>query len=235
MSDIQVLVEVLTAYKALPHHHSPTLKQMLSVVQNWQKQRIRRTNHALFSDDKTAPLANYLINRIYGDEDFEMIADQLLLAGQNALNGSGKLQKLLPKNVLEAGISGVSSAILAVKLDLVLAQHLLHHHTPNTPLDDTIMQTAYQQVNAKDARIAQIHDICHACVMSHRYFGSFILQNTFKLAKNTAYQNGYQPLYDFIGEGLTAMKPLKRIEDFTAPFVANELAMIEKIHTGNPS
>lgn len=234
MSDIQVLVDVLTAYKALPHHHSPTLKQMLSVVQNWQKQRIRRTNHALFSDDKTAPLANYLINRIYGDEDFELVADQLLLAGQNALNGSGKLEKLIPTNALGAGVMGVVCAIEAVKLDLALAECYLDEFS-STPLDETLLVQLYQKVNAKDARTAQIYAIGEACQKSHQYFSAFLLQNAFKLAKNMAYHHGYQPLYDFIGEGLTAMKPLKRIEDFTAPFVANELAMIEKIHTGNPS
>lgn len=45
-----------------------------------------------------------------------------------------------------------------------------------------------------------------------------------------AYDNGYQPLYDFIGDGLVAMKPLKRIDDFTVPFVANELVVIHEIH-----
>lgn len=92
------------------------------------------------------------------------------------------------------------------------------------------MQILYQKANAKDARITQIHDIKDVCRQSDKYFNSFILQNAFKLAKGMAYDNGYQPLYDFIGDGLSAMKPLKNIDDFVAPFVANELAVIEKIH-----
>lgn len=230
MSQIKTLVAQLTAYKALPHHTNPTLKQTLSVVQAWQKQRIKRTNHALFHADKTAPLANYLIDRIYGDEDFEALADQLLMAGQNALNGSGKLEKLIPTNALGAGVLGVTCAIEAVKLDLALAQCLLNDGSCPTSLDEARMMALYQKVNAKDARIAQIHSICDVCEQSHRYFSSFILQNAFKLAKNMAYANGYQPLYDFIGDGLVAMKPLKDIKDFTDPFMTNELAMIDKIH-----
>lgn len=229
MSQIQALVDTLTAYKTLPHHQDPNLKSKLTQIQHWQKQRIKRTNHALFGNDKTAPLANYLIDRIYGDDDFDVLADQLLMAGQNALNGSGKLEKLIPKNALGAGILGVQSAVQAIQLDLALAKILLSDY-PDIPLDDTLMQALYQKANAKDQRIAQIHHIGDVCRQSDKYFNSFILQNAFKLARGVAYDNGYQPLYDFIGEGLSAMKPLKDIDDFVVPFMQNELDVIDKIH-----
>lgn len=231
MSHIQTLVDTLSAYKQLPHHTDPKLKTALCLIQDFQKQRMKATNHALFSDDKTAPLANYLLERIYGDEDFEVVADQLLLAGQNALNGFGKLEKLIPNNALGAGVMGVICAIDAVKMDLALAECLVAEFKDTSTLDDTLIKTLYHKVNAKDERIAQIHRIAHTCEQSHRYFSAFILQNAFKLAKKTAYQHGYQPLYDFIGEGLIAMKPLKDIHKFTDPFVANELAVIHDIHS----
>lgn len=233
MSQIQTLVDMLKAYQALPHHTNPALKQALGDVQAWQKARIKRTNHALFTDDKTAPLANYLIERIYGDDDFDVLADQLLTAGTNALNGSGKLEKLIPTNALGAGVLGVQSAVHAIRLDLALATSLLAdfgERYANGGIDDTLMHDVYRHVNAKDERITQIHTIKDVCEQSYKYFNSFILQNAFKLAKGMAYDNGYQPLYDFIGDGLVAMKPLKRIDDFTVPFVANELVVIHEIH-----
>lgn len=229
MSQIQTLVDTLNTYKALPHHTNPTLKTALSQIQAWQKGRLRRTHEALFADDKTAPLTNYLIDKIYGDEEFDTLADQLLTAGQNALSGSGKLEKLIPENALGAGVLGVQSAVEAVKLDLALAQiHHDHHHSK--PIDEALMATLYQTANAKEARLAQIQQIAEVCQRSDKYFNSFILQNAFKLAKNMAYDNGYQPLYDFIGEGLFAMKPLKKIEDFITPFVSAETALIHHIH-----
>ncbi|MDO4896687.1 MAG: hypothetical protein Q3971_04920 [Moraxella sp.] len=229
MSQIQTLVDTLTAYKSLSHHTSPALKQTLIAIQHWQKQRIKHTNHALFSDDKTAPLANYLIDRIYGDDEFDVLADQLLTAGHNALNGSGKLEKLIPTNALGAGVLGVQCAVQTVELDLALAQICQDEH-PHQPIDDTLMTTLYQKANAKDARTAQIYAIADVCQQSDKYFNSFILQNAFKLAKKMAYNNGYQPLYDFINDGLIAMKPLKNIDDFVAPFMTNELAIINQIH-----
>lgn len=233
MSQIRTLVNTLNHYQALPHHQNPTLHQTLDDVQRWQKMRIKRTNHTLFNNDNTRLLANYLIERIYGDDDFDVLAEQLLTAGTNALNGSGKLEKLIPSNALSAGVLGVQSAVHAIELDLALAQSLLsdfgeRYHSQK--IHDTLMYEVYRHVNAKDERIVQIHTIKDVCERSYKYFNSFILQNAFKLAKGMAYDNGYQPLYDFIGEGLTAMKPLKHIDDFTMPFVSNELIMIDEIH-----
>lgn len=233
MSQIQTLVDMLKAYQALPHHTSPILKQALGDVQAWQKARIKRTNHALFTDDKTTPLANYLIERIYGNDDFDVLADQLLTAGVNALNGSGRLEKLIPGNALKAGVQGVRLAIDAIALDLALASSLLDDFGTayaSTDINDALMYDVYKNVNAKDERITQVYAIKEVCEQSYQYFNSFILQNAFKLAKGMAYDNGYQPLYDFIGDGLLAIKPLKRIDDFTVPFVANELAIIHEIH-----
>jgi hypothetical protein len=233
MSQIQTLVDMLKAYQALPHHTSPILKQALGDVQAWQKARIKHTNHALFTDDKTTPLANYLIERIYGDDDFDVLADQLFTAGVNALNGSGRLEKLIPGNALKAGVQGVRLAIDAIALDLALASSLLDDFGTayaGTGINDALMYDVYENVNAKDERIAQVYAIKEVCEQSYQYFNSFILQNTFKLAKGMAYDKGYQPLYDFIGDGLLAIKPLKRIDDFTVPFVANELAIIHEIH-----
>lgn len=233
MSQIQTLVDMLKAYQALPHHTSPILKQALGDVQAWQKARIKRTNHALFTDDKTTLLANYLIERIYSNDDFDVLADQLLTAGVNALNGSGRLEKLIPSNALKAGVQGVRLAVDAIALDLALASSLLDDFGTayaSTGINDALMYDVYKNVNAKDERITQVYAIKEVCEQSYRYFNSFILQNAFKLAKGMAYDNGYQPLYDFIGDGLLAIKPLKRIDDFTVPFVANELAIIHEIH-----
>lgn len=236
MSQIQSLVDTLNAYQALPHHSDDELRAVFLAVQAWQKQRIHQSNHALFTSPNTAPLAHYLIDRIYGDKDFDILAKQLLTAGNNALNGSGRLEKLIPKNTLATGILGVKSAVLAIELDLQVAQFI--HQNPKyyqafieNGITDELMITAYQTLDTKDARTAQIHDITTVCQASYQQFNSFLLQKAFKLAKNTAYQHGYQPLYDFIHDGLFAIKTIKNIDDFTTPFSQTELATIERIHT----
>lgn len=235
MSYVQTLVDVLTAYQALPHHSDQTLANTLNAVQTWQKARIKKANAPLFDNAKTAPLAHYLIDRIYGDDDFDVLASQLLVVGQNALSGSGRLEKLIPTNALATGVMGVKSAVTAIQLDLALAQTIVQHDSfltqfHGTGITDELMIAVYQTANAKNERIAQIHDIKAVCEQSDKYFNSFLIQKAFALAKSTAYAHGYQPLYDFIGDGLIAMKALKKVSDFTEPFVATELAIIHNIH-----
>lgn len=235
MSNIQSLVNMLTDYQALPHHDNPSLHKVFHAVQHWQKSRIHQSNHALFINPKTAPLAHYLIDRIYGDKDFNVLAEQLLTAGNNALNGSGRLEKLIPQNTLATGILGVKSAVLAVKLDLEVAQFIhddanLYQQFKNHGINDALMIHSYQTLNTKDARIHQIKEIKSVCELSYQQFNSFLLQKAFALAKSTAYSHGYQPLYDFIHDGLSTIKAIKKIDDFVTPFITTELATIERIH-----
>lgn len=235
MSHIQQLVDILNGYQALPHHQSPQLTELLSQVQTWQKHRIKKANQTLFENPQTAPLAHYLIDQIYGNHSFDVLAQQLLTAGNNALNGSGRLEKLIPKNTLIAGIFGVDSAVDAIKLDLALAQTIISNadlleQFSYHGITDTLMIHTHQITNAKDARTKQIHNIQTVCEQSYHQFNSFLLQKAFALAKSTAYHHGYQPLYDFIGEGLSAIKHIKNITDFTKPFVATELTIIDNIH-----
>lgn len=235
MSHIQQLVNTLNSYQALPHHQDTQLADVFGKVQTWQKQRIKQSSKALFDNPQTAPLARYLIERIYGNDSFDVLAGQLLTAGNNALNGSGRLEKLIPSNVLATGVLGVQSAVNAIKLDLALAHTIMAHADLSTKFDqhditDALMIQSYQITDAKTARTAQIHDIKSVCEQSYKQFNAFLLQKAFVLAKSTAYHHGYQPLYDFIGEGLSAIRHIKNISDFTEPFVVSELNIIDNIH-----
>ena len=230
MPQIHHLAKLLTRYHTLPHHDEPTLAHALSQVQTWQKQRIRTTHHELFRASSTAALAEYLINRIYDNDDFKPLATQLLTAANNALSGSNKLQKLIPTHALDAGLLGVQAAITAIELDLQLAHALLADGAYAKVPDDETMYALYRTANTQDARTAQIYTIGQTCERSYKYFSSFILQHTFKLAKGVAYDNDYQLLYDFIADGLVAMKPIKDIRDFTLPFTQGELNTIACIY-----
>lgn len=235
MSHVEELVKTLTAYQALPHHADQQLQAIFLAVQRWQKQRIHQSNHALFANPNTAAFAHYLIDRIYGSQDFDTLVDQLLTAGNNALIGSGRLEKLIPKKTLATGILGIKSAILAVELDLQVAQFirqtpLCHQQYQASGISDEMMVFAYHSLDSQSLRTNQIKDIQAVCMASYAQFDSLLLYQAFSLAKSAAYRHGYQPLYDFIHDGLFAIKSIKNIDDFIVPFTKNELATIERIH-----
>ncbi len=219
------LHQTLEAFWQLPFHNNPALADKLNQVQVWQRQRIHQTHQALFGIDKHQAMGEFLIDKLYGGEKFNLLAKQL----GRIVGKAEKIEKFIPKTAIETGVGGISEAINAIKLDLQLAQYLFDHQLD---VNDANMIAAYQAVNAKAERVQQINDLKAMCYQTDKYIKSFVLQKAFALAKGTAYKYKYEPLYDFIAEGFTAMKPIKSIGKFIEPFCAKELQIIDNVHTG---
>lgn len=92
------------------------------------------------------------------------------------------------------------------------------------------MLAAYRAVDEAEARRTQINNLKEVCYRTDKYLNSFILRKVFSLTKGTAYRHNFQPLYDFIDAGFTAMKPLKSVGDFIEPFCKRELMIIDQVH-----
>lgn len=225
MSTFVELQQDLEDFWQLPYHHNPALAEKLEQVQAWQRGRIHRTHQPLFQADKNQAMGEFLIDKLYGGEKFNLLAKQLGRMAQKA----EKLEKFIPKTAVETGVNGIQQAVKAIKLDLQLAQYLFDNQLD---VNESSMLKAYQAVNAKDDRIQQINDLKAMCYQTDKYLKSFMLQKAFALAKGTAYKYKYEPLYDFIAEGFLAMKPIKSIGAFIEPFCAKELQIIDNVHTG---
>ncbi len=225
MNALTNLKQDLYNYWQLPHHHNPALAQKLTEVQVWQRARIHRTHAQLLQQPNHQAMARFLIDQLYGGEHFQTLAKQL----ERIVPKAEKVQRFAPETALETGVLGIQSAIFAVKLDLHLAQYLLVN---NLTVDETTMITAYQAVNEKTLRYQQMADLKDVCYRTDKYIKSFMLQKAFALAKPLAYKYDYQPLYDFIAEGFSAMKPIKSIGAFIEPFCQKEITIIDNLHTG---
>lgn len=228
MSGFLQLQQDLDNFWQLPYHENIALAEMLKHVQTWQRERIYRTHHVLFNHPQHQAMGEFLIDKLYGGEKFNLLAKQLGRMAQKA----EKLEKFMPKSAIETGVGGIEQAIIAIKLDLQLAMYL---HERQLAVNDATMLQAYQAVNAKVARQKQMLDLKSMCYQTDKYIKSFMLQKAFALAKGTAYKYKYQPLYDFIAEGFTAMKPIKSMGEFIESFCAKELQIIDNVHKGKPN
>ena len=63
---------------------------------------------------------------------------------------------------------------------------------------------------------------------------SFIMHTAFKMCKGTAAKYQFDLMYDFIGEGFVAMKPMKSAAKFINEFTVVEREIVEKVHSGAP-
>ncbi|MDN3446573.1 hypothetical protein QL886_02850 [Psychrobacter sp. APC 3281] len=223
MTALADLQQHLTRFWALPHHENDVLRAKLNEVQTWQQVRIRHTHRALFEQPKNQLMADYFLTKLYGGDEFEMLAKQLV----RILPKAKKLERLAKESALEAGSMGIQAAILAIELDLHLAQWLL---AQDLPVNEENMLAAYRAVDEEAERRVQIANLKDVCYRTDKHLNSFMLKKAFALAKSTAYRHNFQPLYDFIDAGFKAMKPLKSVSDFIEPFCKRELSIVDQVH-----
>ena len=223
MSALANLQQHLDRFWALPHHEDAALNKKLNEVQSWQQARIKRTHSTLFEQPKNQLMADYFLTQLYGGDEFKVLAEQLGLI----LPKAKKLERLAKESSLEAGSMGIQASILAIELDLHLAQWLLEQELA---VNEENMLLAYRTVDEADERRVQINNLKDVCYRTDKDLNSFMLKKAFAMAKGTAYRYNFQPLYDFIDSGFKAMKPLKSVSSFIEPFCARELEVIDEVH-----
>ena len=223
MSALANLQQHLNRFWALPHHEDAALNKKLHEVQSWQQARIKRTHSALFEQPKNQLMTDYFLTQLYGGDEFKVLAEQL----GRILPKAKKLERLAKESSLEAGSMGIQASILAIELDLHLAQWLLEQELT---VNEENMLLAYRTVDEADERRVQIHNLKDVCYRTDKDLNSFMLKKAFAMAKGAAYRYNFQPLYDFIDSGFKAMKPLKSVSSFIEPFCARELEVIDEVH-----
>ncbi|MBP2281399.1 hypothetical protein RCH20_001472 [Psychrobacter sp. PL15] len=226
MAALSELQQHLTRYWALPYHEDAKLRDILNGVQTWQRARIQRTHSALFEQPKNQAMASYFLTQLYGGEEFKQLAEQLA----RILPKAKKLERLAKESALETGSMAIQASILAIELDLHLAEWLVAH---DLSVDEENILMAYRTVDESSARRIQINNLKDVCYRTDKYLNSFMLKKAFALAKGTAYRHNYQPLYDFINAGFIAMKPLDSVSEFIDSFCERELMIIDQVHASD--
>ena len=156
MSALANLQQHLNRFWALPHHEDAALNKKLHEVQSWQQARIKRTHSALFEQPKNQLMADYFLTQLYGGDEFKVLAEQL----GRILPKAKKLERLAKESSLEAGSMGIQASILAIELDLHLAQWLLEQELT---VNEENMLLAYRTVDEADERRVQINNLKDVC------------------------------------------------------------------------
>lgn len=228
MSKFDPLLAQLERYNTFAFHQDAQLAQRLHDVQEWQKERIKYTHQALFAVPEHALMTQYFLNRLYGGPDFDVLAHHIL----RIIKHSNLVEKVIPNSAIQIGLAGVSLAVLAMQLDEALAADLLNHYPAHQVLTDEIMSACYVRQDQHDARLHQMDLLDELSVGLDKYLRSALVKSAFKMAKGLAHKYRIDPLYDFIGEGFDAMKPMKSAQDFVQNFTSKEREIIEKVHAG---
>ncbi|MDM1758944.1 MULTISPECIES: hypothetical protein [Acinetobacter] len=228
MSKLAALDQLLEEYKQLNYHQNPVLKKRLHEAQDWLKARILATHTELFNRKENKLMADYFIHRLYGGPDFDDLAIQI----ERLLKYAHKAEKIIPENAIQTGLKSVGLAVLAMRLDEQVAAQLLQDYPIDQSIDDEMMRLTLIKLDQHDARLQQLGLLDDLGAALDKYMRSFIMHTAFKMCKGTAHKYQFDLMYDFIGEGFTAMKPMKSAADFIHAFTVKEREIVNNVHSG---
>lgn len=231
MSKLAALDQLLEQYQQFSYHTDPVLKQRLHEAQDWLKARIQNTHHDLFNQKENQLMAKYFINRLYGGPEFDDLAIQI----ERLLKYAHKAEKIIPENAIKTGMKSVGLAVLAMQLDEQVAAQLLKDYPAHQMIDDEMMRLTLLKLDQEQARQHQLSLLDDLGSALDKYMRSFIMHTAFKMCKGTAAKYNFELMYDFIGEGFVAMKPMKSAAKFIHDFTVKEREIVEKVHRGDPN
>ena len=231
MSKLAALDQLLEQYQQLSYHTDPVLKNRLHEAQVWLKIRIQNTHHDLFNQKENVLIAQYFIHRLYGGPEFDDLAVQI----ERLLKYAHKAEKIIPENAIKTGLKSVGLAVLAMQLDEQVAAQLLKDYPVDQVIDDEMMRQTLIKLDQYEARLEQLSLLDDLGGALDKYMRSFIMHTAFKMCKGAASKYRFELMYDFIGEGFIAMKPMKSAANFIHTFTVKEREIVEKVHAGEPN
>ena len=231
MSKLAALDQLLEQYQQLSYHTDPILKNRLHEAQTWLKNRIQMTHQDLFNQKENVLMAQYFINRLYGGPEFDDLAVQI----ERLLKYAHKAEKIIPENAIKTGLKSVGLAVLAMQLDEQVAAQLLQDYPADQVIDNEMMRQTLIKLDQYDARLDQLSLLDDLGGALDKYMRSFIMHTAFKMCKGAANKYRFELMYDFIGEGFIAMKPMKSAANFIHTFTVKEREIVEKVHAGEPN
>ena len=231
MSKLAALDQLLEQYQQLSYHTDPILKNRLHEAQTWLKNRIQMAHQDLFNQKENVLMAQYFINRLYGRPELDDLAVQI----ERLLKYAHKAEKIIPENAIKTGLKSVGLAVLAMQLDEQVAAQLLKDYPADQVIDNEMMRQTLIKLDQYDARLEQLSLLDDLGGALDKYMRSFIMHTAFKMCKGAANKYRFELMYDFIGEGFIAMKPMKSAANFIHTFTVKEREIVEKVHAGEPN
>ena len=232
MSSFAPLTGTIDRYRALRFHHDPKLAARLSAIQNWQKKRMHHIHAELFAVPAHHLMTQYFFNQLYGGPNFDVLAEQC----ERLVKAAKVFEGIIPASALDTALKSTELAVLAIELDLELAEHMDHDLLDdqlNPAINDAYVIQLYRSVSQAEGRYIQLDLLDQLGHNLDKYIRSKLIYRIFKLSKGLLLRYGLSALYEFNDEGFAAMRPMLSTEVFIGEFTKGERDVIGQIYAGH--
>ncbi len=225
MLKTEQLAQYLQQYEQLSFHKQPNLKIQTWSVANWQRQRLQQIHLNLFEQSQQQHIPQFFLDSLYDFDSLDTLAKQLQLALKQKI----KLDRWLPAEIFDTLIQGFELSLLTLHLDQQIAQTLL---AQNLDCQDTNIIQVFQHSDQHALRTEQLHRLEKFGLQLSKLAQSFLLRSTLRIAKPKIINRGFQALYLYIEQGLTALRSYKDSAQFFKQFKHQEQLVLDYLqHT----
>ena len=212
-------------------HHAalqadPGLNGRLRAIRQWQCERLCRSHADLLAEPGSARAVRFLIDELYGGQDFRARAAHVEKAFPIMV-------RFLPKRVLKIAALAMQLYVLTKDLDRRLADTLFLR-LDAADLNDNLVAEGYRITADYRRRMQQIDLLRELARLLTKYTNSAVIGPVVRLAKVPARLLGLGELQRFLAHGFAAFQAGANI-DFIKRMADREVHILDRIHADDPA
>jgi hypothetical protein len=188
-------------------------------VQKWQSKRLLRSHADLHSNPRYRLAVEFFFNELYGGDARRRDSDLLKV--------QGAMERLLPREALQALYLAVELEILSQELDAEVARAL-----PGAAITVGRYAAAYRDAGRQADRVKQVELTSEI----GRYLDGVVrkpfVRALVRLARAPAHAAGFGLLQEFLERGLDAFEAMHGASEFLGTVRAREMRIMSRLFEG---
>lgn len=186
-------------------------------VKRYQSERLRRTYPDLLHSARYRPAAEFFLEELYGEKDFEE-------RDREALRVAPKMARLLPERAVETMTLAVELDELSEILDARVAERIVQ-----LPLDEAAYARAYRAAGTREERQRQLDMVVEIGSALDRLACMPLLSGMLHMMRGPAEAAGLQHLHHFLVRGFDAFRAMQGAGEFLATIRQRETALMQQL------
>lgn len=220
LSIADLIRQEIDIYRSWRCHEDKVFSLWFMAVQRWQVEQLTLRHGQFLKDARYAPVTRFFLDDMYG-LDLHRLAGEVERALPLA-------SRILPDVVLRTAAVALELNSLTGLLDQRVAEIIFEEGGASAITLENYAD-AYRRASTREERHLQMALLNELGMGLDRYVRSRVIYATFKFAHRPAHAAGLGGLYDFLGRGFAAMKPMGSACEYVNLFTEAEHKVVDNL------
>jgi len=208
-----------------PDHEPRNRLPVLTALQRWQAERLRRSFADFLASPRQRPAAEFFLSDLYGDFDVSA-------RDRDVERVLPVMRRVLPERLLEAATDAIELAVLSHALDLRVAEALARKGSRK--ITEADYAEAYRAAGLHRLRRHQVGLIVRLGLTLDRAVSKPMIGHLLRLSRGPARAAGLADLQSFLERGFDAFRALGGASAFVNEIARREMLVSSRLFEGHP-